>query len=1719
MKKRFLSFLIALVMALSLVPVTAFAAEGGSYAYTPKKLTSDYFYKQLNPRSMAIYNKLLHEFSDESTKADYYEGTKFIDLMEIDEVDDAAVEAYLAGNKDLYNDFCAAKDALDLDHSELWYIDSGYLSFHVTKEGNGDYHVLIGPGRGKTYLLGGQEMQADQVKTMDENLEKVLKTIEDNAIAALNAENAGGTYSDADIKAVLVRSVHDSVTRGLSYRYETECVKGDEPYIRTLYALYTKQGVCEAYSRAMQVILTRLGVECVLIHGIQTKGPPENHMWNAVNIPDDSDPDTSRWYVVDATWDDPVPVDWYGKREIDNTKLGNDETETVTYLMVGQNVVGEYWQPSGYVSTGNFEFKYPKIETSSYNGSTAYGDKTGLKVDYSVAGSVEGIPAGVFTVSFQGMNMAESAEKGYYFLIRMYDMHADGTSHVMHEWYYANAALLFLAKNDYFYDGKDGLHVYTGTCEYVEIAVTTRKPDDYDEWANRHDWSYTWEQAFYNGDGSDFVAQSDMLYNSNASYEAPPYVFRQTPAPNVQGTAGYDYRFDVTFDDELYHPVAGDAMSIDDFTDNSSLAAVQEIRVSYTTIQQDLRTGGDMIAVITGDLPFDKDRDGYVDMPNDGTDNTYVDFQWHYVYGSGEGQKSVLDCPKNVEHDPQHKCDVKNGCRVDGVSFNFRASDMWQDDITEYRFQLEGLVGSRSNKFANSFGVICAVPGLCPACYRSQGIDWNLWGKPTLLDAPENLDLAEMARKGGTDEDVIDALEEQMNTNGFNGRLMLVVEDKTPGAGNREDYQRIENALEDSKVGKELEGQEVVGRSVFEINFNRICPMVKLKPGQSLRVQVGYPAGITYDMLTGGDSEVELKAYHFTRCDADHPCGNEKKEGHAWGDDIVGVNEITLIPTPYGMVIMCDAFSPFEIVAVKKTADSSAAAVADPERTLIVVSDGNGVVKVNGVEAVGQAGNIPFHDDTKVEFQIEAVDGFAVESVSLGGESIDVSEDGTFTVTGAQVKSNDVLNVSFIPSEVKTAEIQEFGETQVAKVCPHNNRRTETGKAATCTENGATDTIVCEDCGTVLQASTVIPATGHSLKKVTDAVAPTCTANGSTAEMVCENKNCDYHAMPATVYSTGHQFTDYTTQSLTCQGALKTATCDICHNAVNQVLDTNKKGEHSYTVPYGTKTAATCKDNRVDLLKCEWCESTKDVEVLNTTTDHTPDEQGICTVCHTYVCQSGHTLVTDPAVDATCTENGKTERIYCSKCTYVEKESEVIPAQGHTFDEPHGHCTVCGAEAPQVDHTPEIIPAVDATCEGTGLSEGKRCSVCKDIIERQETTPALGHDWIEASAVWTWSDDHTSASVTLTCSRDDSHKETFSAEVTKNIVREATCDVAGEEELVAKVTVDGKTYENKVEHIEIPTLEHTVTEWTPDTDATCLVHGHDVGTCDVCGADVKRERTELLPHSVPFDGSVETSSSCTESADRTGVCVFCGETVTVSDPDAPALGHSYGSYHTVVEPTCTESGLALSTCSRCGSYITKRIPALGHNVVDDVCTRCGTTEWPSHPVVSEYVPFTDVPDGIWYEDDLKYAFEHGIVYGTSTTEFSPEKDISRVELMTMLARFDFVADASGEHWKETSLDWAVKRGISDGTDPDNSITREQLVTMLWRYFNEPESDIDLSAYEDAGEISNWAEAAMKWAVDMGIIVGVSQTQLDPHGLATRAQAVTIFARFTRLIEK
>lgn len=153
--------------------------------------------------------------------------------------------------------------------------------------------------------------------------------------------------------------------------------------------------------------------------------------------------------------------------------------------------------------------------------------------------------------------------------------------------------------------------------------------------------------------------------------------------------------------------------------------------------------------------------------------------------------------------------------------------------------------------------------------------------------------------------------------------------------------------------------------------------------------------------------------------------------------------------------------------------------------------------------------------------------------------------------------------------------------------------------------------------------------------------------------------------------------------------------------------------------------------------------------------------------------------------------------------------------------------------------------------------------------------------------------------------------------------------------------------------------------------------------------------------------------------------------------------------------------------------------------------------------------FTDVSAGNWAADAVAFASARGLLVGTSAMTFSPDAAMTRGMLMTVLARFAGADTAGGETWYEKSVEWAVENGISDGSNPNGNITREQLVVMLWRYYGSPSAAGTLTGFTDVGQVSGYAQEAMAWAVENGIVSGFGDGRIGPKGQATRAQVAQI----------
>lgn len=170
---------------------------------------------------------------------------------------------------------------------------------------------------------------------------------------------------------------------------------------------------------------------------------------------------------------------------------------------------------------------------------------------------------------------------------------------------------------------------------------------------------------------------------------------------------------------------------------------------------------------------------------------------------------------------------------------------------------------------------------------------------------------------------------------------------------------------------------------------------------------------------------------------------------------------------------------------------------------------------------------------------------------------------------------------------------------------------------------------------------------------------------------------------------------------------------------------------------------------------------------------------------------------------------------------------------------------------------------------------------------------------------------------------------------------------------------------------------------------------------------------------------------------------------------------------------------------------------------------------PILPAIKKGMDFADVSAADWFCDDVKYVFESGLMTGTSDTAFSPGAPVTRGMVLTILARQDGIRTKRYEPWYAAGCEWAVLHGVSDGTNPEAPVTREQLAAMLYRFAKLKGYDLTggtLDAFADGAAASAYAREALGWAAAQTILTGANG-RLDPQGAATRAQLAAILHRF------
>ena len=321
-------------------------------------------------------------------------------------------------------------------------------------------------------------------------------------------------------------------------------------------------------------------------------------------------------------------------------------------------------------------------------------------------------------------------------------------------------------------------------------------------------------------------------------------------------------------------------------------------------------------------------------------------------------------------------------------------------------------------------------------------------------------------------------------------------------------------------------------------------------------------------------------------------------------------------------------------------------------------------------------------------------------------------------------------------------------------------------------------------------------------------------------------------------------------------------------------------------------------------------------------------------------------------------------------------------------------------------------------------------------------------------------------------------------------------------------------------HTDYGTTERTV-------PATCGEAGRVDTICSNCGEVVStRELPPTGAHDYQFTKTV--APTCTDGGYDLYTCSGCGATEKRNLTDA--AGHKWDGGTVTTAPTETTPGVRTFTCTVCGQTRTEAIPATGAST----CT--GGPSCPSYGLHDVAGP------GYWAHEGIDYCVRNRLMSGVGAGTFSPDTACTRAQIVKILYnrsgnQTDYsyyylpFTDVAPGAWYYNAVAWAYYNDVTSGTSatmftPNAAITRQQLVTFLYRYTVKyaPEftgNAAPISAFPDAGSVANWAYAAMSWAVGNGLIKGNAHDNgldyLDPNGSATRAQTATIIMRYCQLI--
>lgn len=663
--------------------------------------------------------------------------------------------------------------------------------------------------------------------------------------------------------------------------------------------------------------------------------------------------------------------------------------------------------------------------------------------------------------------------------------------------------------------------------------------------------------------------------------------------------------------------------------------------------------------------------------------------------------------------------------------------------------------------------------------------------------------------------------------------------------------------------------------------------------------------------------------------------------------------------------------------------------------------------------------------------------------------------------------------------------------------------------AATC-ENAGAKTYTCTVCNAT--KTEAIDATGHTPVEVAEQPA-TCTEAGHKAGTkcsVCEAILSGMEEIPAT----GHTEKTVAGKPATCTetGLTDGISCSVCGTVIKAQTEIPAKG-HSWNEGEIT-TSPTCENVGVKTYTCTVCKETK-TEAINAT-GHTPvdvaekpatcTEAGHkagtkCSVCEAILSgmeeipTTGHTEVIDAAKAPTCTETGLTEGKHCYACGEVITAQETVPAKGHT----------------------EVVdPVVEATCTKPGKTEGKHCSVCNEVLVAQKVVSAKGHDW-DSGKILKQPTYGENGEMLYTCAICDEYK----TEIIPKLVNGGggTGGAGGGSSSAGSTT--------KTETTITPDESTTKTETKPDGTVVETTTGKDGSTSKTTtkkdGSSVTESKTAdgtTGTVKTDKDGKTEAeakiSNKAVEDAKKSSEAVKVptevkagkdsnsAPTVKVELPknagetkiEIPVSNVNSGTVAVIVHEDGTEEIVKNSKPTEDGVQLTVD----GNTVVK---------------IIDNSKDFIDTRNH-WSRDEVNFVASRDIFNGVGNNLFGVSQPMTRGMVNTVLARLAGIdtTPKNGQKWYEVGTEWAKSKGITDGTNPEASVTREQLATLLYRFYGSPAISGTLR-FADAGAVSAYAQDALLWATQNGIMNGVGNNCVAPSADAQRAQVAAMMARYLK----